>query len=60
MNESRPSSCPKIFISNELETSPFFYPIVNQAFYQTGIAEIRCLYAPEFAAHSASLPVEVK
>lgn len=34
MNESRPSSCPKIFISNELETSPFFYPIVNQALGQ--------------------------
>jgi hypothetical protein len=28
--------------------------------YQTGIAEIRCMYAPEFAAHSGSLPVRVK
>lgn len=28
--------------------------------YQTGIAEIRCMYAPEFAAHSKSLPIIVK
>jgi hypothetical protein len=27
--------------------------------YQSGMAEIRCLYAPEFSAHSASLPLEV-
>ena len=27
--------------------------------YQTGIAEIRCLYAPEFNAHSASVTLEV-
>ena len=26
--------------------------------YQTGIAEIRCMYAPEFSAHSASLKIE--
>ncbi|MCW1916440.1 MG2 domain-containing protein [Luteolibacter sp. GHJ8] len=28
--------------------------------YQTGIAEIRCMYAPEFNAHSASLPITVE
>ncbi|MDF1713952.1 MAG: alpha-2-macroglobulin family protein [Akkermansiaceae bacterium] len=28
--------------------------------YQTGIAEVRCMYAPEFAAHSASVEVEVE
>jgi len=26
--------------------------------YQTGIAEIRCMYAPEFNAHSASIAIE--
>lgn len=28
--------------------------------YQTGIAEVRCMYAPDFAAHSASVEVEAK
>jgi hypothetical protein len=28
--------------------------------YQTGIAEIRCMYAPEFNAHSGSLPITVE
>ena len=28
--------------------------------YQTGIAEIRCMYAPEFNAHSASVMIEVE
>ncbi|MDA7907321.1 hypothetical protein N9B19_00405 [Akkermansiaceae bacterium] len=28
--------------------------------YQTGIAEVRCMYAPEFAAHSASVEVEME
>jgi uncharacterized protein YfaS (alpha-2-macroglobulin family) len=28
--------------------------------YQTGIAEIQCMYAPEFNSHSESLPIEVK
>jgi hypothetical protein len=28
--------------------------------YQTGIAEIQCLYAPEFNSHSESLPLVVK
>lgn len=27
--------------------------------YQTGIAEIQCMYAPEFNSHSGSLPIEV-
>ncbi len=28
--------------------------------YQTGIAEIQCMYAPEFNSHSASMALEVK
>lgn len=28
--------------------------------YQTGIAQIECMYAPEFNSHSESLPLEVK
>ena len=28
--------------------------------YQTGIATIQCMYAPEFNSHSESLPIEVK
>ncbi len=28
--------------------------------YQTGIAEIQCMYAPEFNSHSESIPLEVK
>lgn len=33
--------------------------IQHAGVYQTGSAEIRCLYAPEFNAHSASLAIEV-
>jgi len=28
--------------------------------YQTGIAEIQCMYAPEFNSHSESIPLRVK
>ena len=28
--------------------------------YQTGIAEIQCMYAPEFNSHSESIALEVK
>ncbi len=28
--------------------------------YQTGVAEIQCMYAPEFNSHSESLPLRVK
>ena len=28
--------------------------------YQTGIAGIQCMYAPEFNSHSESLPISVK
>ena len=28
--------------------------------YQTGMAEIQCMYAPEFNSHSESLPLVVK
>ena len=34
--------------------------IQHRGDYQTGIAEIRCMYAPEFAAHSASLLIKVQ
>ena len=28
--------------------------------YQTGMAEIQCMYAPEFNSHSESLPLVMK
>ena len=28
--------------------------------YQSGVAEIQCMYAPEFNSHSESIPLEVK
>jgi hypothetical protein len=28
--------------------------------YQTGVAQIQCLYAPEFNSHSESMPIVVK
>jgi len=28
--------------------------------YQTGVADIQCMYAPEFNSHSESIPLEVK
>lgn len=28
--------------------------------YQTGVAEIQCMYAPEFNSHSASIPITVR
>jgi uncharacterized protein YfaS (alpha-2-macroglobulin family) len=31
-----------------------------KGYYQTGIAEIQCMYAPEFNSHSESLALEVK
>ena len=31
---------------------------INQC-YQTGMAEIQCMYAPEFNSHSESLPLKV-
>jgi len=39
-----------------LETSA---RIQHAGVYQSGSAEIRCLYAPEFSAHSASVAIEV-
>ena len=33
---------------------------VHKGKYQTGMAEIQCMYAPEFNSHSESLPLEVK
>lgn len=34
--------------------------VVHRGSYQTGMAEIQCMYAPEFGSHSESLPLEVK
>ena len=34
--------------------------VVHKGSYQTGIAEIQCMYAPEFNSHSESIPLEVK
>ncbi len=33
--------------------------VQHAGIYQTGIAELRCMYAPEFNAHSASVMLEV-
>jgi len=33
--------------------------VQHAGIYQTGVAEIRCMYAPEFSAHSASVWLEV-
>jgi hypothetical protein len=33
--------------------------VQHAGIYQTGSAEIRCLYAPEFSAHSGSVAIEV-
>jgi hypothetical protein len=33
--------------------------VQHAGLYQTGVAEIRCMYAPEFSAHSASVMLEV-
>jgi len=37
---------------------PWKYQLRGQ--YQTGIAAIQCMYAPEFNSHSESLPLTVK
>jgi hypothetical protein len=34
--------------------------VVHKGQYQTGMAAIQCMYAPEFNSHSESLPLEVK
>ena len=34
--------------------------IQHQGKYQTGIAEVQCMYAPEFNSHSNSVAIEVK
>jgi uncharacterized protein YfaS (alpha-2-macroglobulin family) len=34
--------------------------IQHRGQYQTGMAEIQCMYAPEFNSHSESLPLVVK
>lgn len=34
--------------------------VVHRGSYQSGIAEIQCMYAPEFNSHSQSLQIEVK
>jgi uncharacterized protein YfaS (alpha-2-macroglobulin family) len=34
--------------------------VVHRGSYQTGLAQIQCMYAPEFNSHSESIPLEVK
>ena len=34
--------------------------IQNRGRYQTGMAQIQCMYAPEFNSHSASVPLETR
>jgi uncharacterized protein YfaS (alpha-2-macroglobulin family) len=34
--------------------------VVHRGRYQTGMAAIQCMYAPEFNSHSESIPLEVK
>ena len=34
--------------------------VVHRGQYQSGMAEIQCMYAPEFNSHSASVPIEAK
>ncbi len=34
--------------------------VVHKGSYQTGMAEIQCMYAPEFNSHSESLPLDVR
>ncbi len=34
--------------------------VVHKGKYQTGMANIQCMYAPEFNSHSESLPLEVE
>lgn len=43
-------------------TYVFEYPlrVVHKGRYQTGMAEIRCMYAPEFDAHSESFWLDVR
>jgi hypothetical protein len=43
-------------------TYVFEYParVQHRGEYQSGLAEIQCLYAPEFNSHSGSVPITVK
>ena len=34
--------------------------VVHRGSYQTGMAQIQCMYAPEFNSHSESIPLEAK
>lgn len=34
--------------------------VVHKGQYQTGVAQIECMYAPEFNSHSESIPLDVK
>src|SRR5262249_32816018 len=34
--------------------------VVHKGQYQTGVAQIQCMYAPEFNSHSESIPLDVK
>ena len=34
--------------------------VAHRGAYQTGVADIQCMYAPEFNSHSESFPLAVK
>jgi hypothetical protein len=34
--------------------------VQHRGAYQTGIAQVQCMYAPEFNSHSKSVELEVK
>lgn len=38
----------------------YSYRVARSGEYQTGLATIQCAYAPEYAAHSASMKVEIE
>ena len=47
-------TCRRAFTSSNIRRASSI-----EAEYQTGIAEIQCMYAPEFNSHSESLPMAV-
>ena len=38
----------------------YSYRVARSGHYETGLATIQCAYAPEYAAHSASVKVDVE
>ncbi len=61
--ESTRDTASHFFIENlPAGTYVFEYPVFIQhrGKYQTGIAEVQCMYAPEFNSHSGSVALEVR